>query len=210
MAYGFAVRNGQGEVILDQNTPVMCQTNNTQNVSPISSSSWLNNGYRPDTSEHPYFSFQVTSSIDRIEPVNNAGVNFGNPGSYLLPSHVFFNGKSNLGTIPFRMLDSSEVINPENNDYGLITFDENGNRLYHHSVKMLKVDSVFRLTVGDTVTIPNNRWLCCLIVNCSGITPFTITYGRLVRQGSTNVWQVEWPTVGPGVFYGVFAYYTSS
>lgn len=209
MAYGFVVRNGQGEVILDQNTPVMCQTNDTQNVSPTSGSSWLNNGYRPNVSNHPYFSFRVTSSMNRIELVNNVGVNFGNPGNYLLPSHVFFNNKSNLGTIPFRMLDSSEVVDPENNDYGLITFDQNGNRLYHHSSKMLKVDSVFRLNAGNTVTIPNNRWLCCLVVNCIDITPHSIDYGRLVRQGSTNVWKVEWHA-RPGAFYGVFAYYTSS
>lgn len=208
MTYGYVARNAQGEVILDDQTPVLCLAESSQNVSPINASGWQDGGYRPDATGPVIFAFQINSSMNVLEFVNTIGVEFNNSGNYILPNVIFFNGGQKFGSKEFKMITSSDLIPPEPGSYGLNLFDESGKRIYTYSNRLLKLDSVLDCRKGDSVSIPNDKWLCCFFINNTGVTSSYLDYWRLERVGTSNQWNCVWPSAGNGTFMALMGVFT--
>ena len=208
MPYGIESYNYTGAKVLDGSSQIVLLSDEISTETVRGGSSWLKNFYEPAIKQGSFFAFQLLPTYNNIAMVKRSktGYNY-NFRTVETTGLVRFND-TNLGSKNFRYITISDKTPKGTGGYGMEIWNEAGSKIYRFDDKVLKIDSIFSLNELDTVTLPNNCWLCPLMVQDSS-NEVVVMPPELLRI-SGNTWRAEVANVNedPSRFHSLWLRFT--
>ena len=190
MSYGIKTVNSKGITIIDTERPVLALSPTSEYVEATDSSTWADGMYFPPPKGGQFPAVFVGTGINQIKLGKLEGIGDYGGATYSRPGWFGLNGNTDMGTREFKYV----VINDKNpkgsGGYGLEIYDSTGTKIYRFSDQVLSVSDVIVGIRNQTVTFPNNVWLCPLVI-WDGSAPGYIFKPLLDRVGTSNTWDVE-------------------
>lgn len=180
MAYGVKIINQSNTVILGENTvPMMVEQGVAETVSEY------DRIYSPPNRIGGIPMFRMNSSIDRFDCRGGTG----GPYNYFTGTSWEFNNRADIGPINARYLMLGDRVSYPNGGHGIIVRDSSGKVTYNSNGVLFQPEEVIVGLMGGQVTIPNNKWIACLLWYFGTASSFYQT-AQLRRVGTSTTWDV--------------------